>query len=177
MRQLAAPFDTYDGLIGVIRHRLAELQVTCETASALAGLTETHISKIVCAKRSRILGRMSLTVVLQTLGIRLIAVTDDAEYASLAARLPKAAFSRWGEPRAAERAMKIGVGELGGEEVVKGVPELLAAATVPLPEPKPSPVKRPAFNPDERHPMPVRRRPMMFGRGTRKASTAAVPEL
>jgi hypothetical protein len=180
MRQLADPFDSYDGLIGIIRHRLAELQVTCEATSALAGLTETHISKIVCAKRSRMLGRISFTVLLQALGVRLVAVVDEEAYAPLRARLKPAKFNRWklepsdageGEATTIERAMKISVDELGGEAVVKGVPELLAAATVPLPKPKEA--KRPVFDPAERHPMPARRRPMMFGRGTRKASSAA----
>jgi hypothetical protein len=154
--------------------------VTCEAASALAGLTETHISRLVNPKRSRVLGRMSLTVVLQTLGIRLVPVTDDEAYAPLAARLPKATFNRW-----RPRELLVRISEIGGEAAVAKVPELLAAATVPLPEPKPKPkpksapepVKRPVFDPAERHPMPARRRPMMFGRGTRKASSAAVPEL
>jgi hypothetical protein len=176
-RQLGEPIDSYDGLVGLIRNRLAELSVTCEAASALAGLTETHLSKIVCAKRSKVLGRMSLTVILQTLGIRLVPVTDDEVYAPLAARLPKATFNRWRRPR----ELLVRISEIGGEAAVAKVPELLAAATVPLPEPKPKsapgPVKRPAFDPGIAHPLPVRRRPLMFGRGTRKASTAAVPEL
>jgi hypothetical protein len=95
LRQLAAPFDSYDGLVVLIRDRLAELQVTCEAASALAGLTETHISKLINPKRTRLLARMSLTTVLQVLGIRLIAVTDDEAYAPLRERLPKATFNRW----------------------------------------------------------------------------------
>jgi hypothetical protein len=178
LRQLAAPFDSYDELIGVIRHRLAELQVTCESASALAGLSETHLSKIVCPARVRVLGRMSLTVVLQTLGIRLIAVTDDAAHARLAARLPKAVFRRW-KPR----ELGVRVDDVGGVAAVEKVPALLAAVTVPIverPKPKPepqSPVTRPVYDPDEPHPLPVRSRPRFgrghgFGRAQRSASAA-----
>jgi hypothetical protein len=134
MRQLAAPFDSYDGLIGVIRHRLAELGATCEAASALAGLTETHISKIVCPARVRVLGRMSLSVVLQVLGIRLIAVTDDAAYAPLAKRLPAARFNRW-KPR----ETRVRVDDVGGVAAVEKLPALYAAVAVPIAEPKPKP--------------------------------------
>jgi hypothetical protein len=126
LRQLAAPFDSYDGLVALIRDRLAELGVTCESASALAGLTETHISKLVNPKRTRVLGRMRLSVVLQTLGIRLIAVTDDEAYGSLAGRLEKATFNRW------KRELGVRVDDVGGVAEVQKVPELLAAVTVPI---------------------------------------------
>jgi hypothetical protein len=52
LRQLAAPFDSYDELIGIIRHRIAELDATCEAVSELGGLSTTHVSKIVNPKRS-----------------------------------------------------------------------------------------------------------------------------
>jgi hypothetical protein len=160
MRQLAAPFDSYDGLIGVIRHRLAELQTTCESASALAGLTETHISKLINPKRTRLLARMSLTTVLQVLGLKLVAMAvDDAEYAPLRSRLPKATFNRW------NRELRVHIDEIGGAAAVKAVPELLAAVTVPIaekPKPKPAPTVqlRPKIPP----------RGFAFGRGHRKAS-------
>ena len=175
LRQLAAPFDSYDELVGIIRRRLAELGTTCEAASALGGLTETHISKLVNPKRSRIMGRISLTVLLQTLGIRLVAVVDDAAYASLARRLDKATFNRW------NRELRVRVDDVGGVVEIRKVPELLAAATVPVAEPKPkpeqSPVKRLRYNPDEPHPMPVRSRSQFgrghgFGRAQRSASAA-----
>ena len=136
LRQLAAPFDSYDELVGIIRHRLAELGTTCESTSALAGLTETHLSKLINPGRTRLFARMSLTVILQALGIRLIAVTDDEAYAPLRERLPR------------------------------------AAVTVPIEErPKPERAKRPVYDPDEPHPLPVRSRPR-FGRGHALAGRA-----
>jgi hypothetical protein len=165
LRRLAAPFDSYDDLVGIIRHRLAELDTTCEAASALAGLTETHFSKLVCPARARVLGSMSFTVVLQTLGIRLIAVTDDEEYAPLRERLPKATFNRWGRPR----EMRVRVGDVGGEAAVRKVPALHAAVLVPIAE-KPKPA------PPVNVPPAVQLRPKIpprgfaFGRGHRKAS-------
>jgi hypothetical protein len=144
VRQIAQPFDSYDGLVAVVRHRLAEVASTCEAVSDLAGLTTTHVSKLVNPKRSRILGRISFTVLLQVLGLKLVAVVDEEAFALIGARLPKARFNRWkrepsdageGEATTVERAMRIALREIGGEAVVKGVPELLAAATVPLPEP------------------------------------------
>src|SRR5580700_2118308 len=126
LRQLGEPIEYYSGLIAVIRHRLAELQVTCESASALAGLTETHVSKLINPARTRLLARMSLTVVLQVLGIRLVAMIDDEAYAPLAARLPKARFDRWGR----SRELRVRVDEIGGADAVRKVPELLAAVMV-----------------------------------------------
>jgi hypothetical protein len=116
--------EDYAGLIRTIRCRLAELQVTCEAASALAGLTDTHVSKLINPARSKILGRISLTVLLQVLGIRLVAVVDEEAFAPIGARLPKAKFNRW----KLERAMKISVGDLGGLPVIERVPPLRAAA-------------------------------------------------
>jgi hypothetical protein len=173
LRQLAAPFDSYDELVGIIRHRIAELGTTCESASALAGLTETHISKLINPKRTRLLARMSLTTVLQVLGLKLVAMAvDDAEYAPLRERLPKATFNRW------NRELRVRVDEIGGVAAVRKVPELLAAVTVPIVErPKPERAKRPVYDPDEPHPLPVRSRPRFgrghgFGRVQRSASAA-----
>jgi hypothetical protein len=164
LRQLAAPFDDYDSLVQVIRARLSELGTTCESASALGGLTETHISKIVCPARVRVLGRMSFTTVLQVLGIKLTATVDDEAYAPLAARLMKSTFNRW------NRELRVRVDDVGGVAAVKASPELLAAVSVPVAEPKPKPeVKRSRYNPDEPHPLPVRSRPR-FGRGQQGAA-------
>jgi hypothetical protein len=123
VRQIAQPFDSYDGLVAVVRHRLAEVASTCEAVSDLAGLTTTHVSKLVNPKRSRILGRISLTVLLQVLGLKLVAVVDEEAFVPIGARLPKAKFNRWKLP-----SMKISVGELGGLPAIERVPPLREAA-------------------------------------------------
>jgi hypothetical protein len=166
LRQLGEPFDSYDGLVGLIRFRLDELSVTCEAASALAGLTETHVSKLVNPARTRVLGSMSFSVLLQVLGLRLVALVDDEAYAPLRARLPQATFNRWGRPR----EMRVRVGDVGGVAAVEKVPALHAAVTAPIAE-KPKPAAPPAKS----SPTVVLRpkipsRGFSFGRGHRKAS-------
>ena len=116
-------------------------------------------------------GKGEKSYLLQTLGIRLIAVTDDVAYAPLAARLPKDVFRRW-KPR----ELCVRVDDVGGVVAVEKVPALHVAVTVPIaekPKKPPEPPKHPAFDVNERHPMPERRRPMMFARGQRKTRPSA----
>jgi hypothetical protein len=156
VRQIGLVED-YDGLIGILRLRLSEVGSSCENVSALAGLTDTHISKIVCPARSKVLGRISFSVLLQVLGIRLVAVVDDAAHEPLRRRLKPATFHRWNRPpregdgdgigAETDREMKIRTAELVDPPVIERVPELRAAAVA-----KP----RPRFDPEAPHPMPVR---------------------
>jgi hypothetical protein len=139
LRQIAQPFDDYDGLIGIIRHRLSEVGSTCEEVSDLAGLTTTHLSKLVNVKKSKLMGRISFGTLLQALGIRLVAIVDDKAYAPLQRRLKPAIYPRWNRPpregdeaRAAAvagREMTIRTEDLGGMPVVERVPALREAAT------------------------------------------------
>jgi hypothetical protein len=171
VRQIAQPFDDYDALIRIMRIRLSEVGSSCENVSALAGLTETHISKLVNPARSKVLGRISFSVLLQVLGIRLVAVVDEEAYAPLKARLKPATFHRWNRPpregdgdgigAETDREMKIRTAELVDPPVIERVPELREAATA-----KP----RPRFDPAAQHPMPVRSH---LRYGSRRARTAA----
>jgi hypothetical protein len=161
VRQIGLVED-YDGLIGILRLRLSEVGSSCENVSALAGLTETHISKLVNPARSKLLGRLSFSVLLQTLGIKLVAVVDEEAYAPLKARLKPARFHRWKlEPPEPREEMQIRVADLGGPPAIERVPELREAAAA-----KP----RPRFDPEAPHPMPVRSH---LRYGPRRARTAA----
>jgi hypothetical protein len=165
LRQLGPAFSSYDELVALIRRRLAELSATCESASDLAGLSTTHLSKIVCAERPRILGRMSFGCVLGALGIELVPMVDDVAYAALGSRLPRAKFNRWPEGR---HETMINSNDVGGPAAIARVPLLLAAVMKPKPAPvKPAKPPRPVFDPAERHPLPERRR-MQWGKGRRK---------
>ena len=137
---------------------MTELSVTCEAVSDLAGLTSTHVSKIVNPARSRLLGPMSFSCVLKALGLRLVVLVDDDGHAPLRARLPRATFARlnetfdWNEIRQAAatgREMKVAIGALGGVQAVEQVPVLHAAVAAPVPAPK-EPARSPRFDTVER---------------------------
>jgi hypothetical protein len=137
LRQIAQPFDTYDQLIGIIRQRLAEVGAPCDAVSALSGLPDRYVSKLVNPRRSKILGKISFGLLLQVLGIRLVALVDDAAYAPLKARLKPARFHRWDlEPPSCDlatgREMKLRLDDLGGLQEVAKVMGLRAAVIVPV---------------------------------------------
>jgi hypothetical protein len=107
---------SYADLIDLIRGRIAELQTTCESVGALAGLADGHLKTIVAANGSKTLGSMSFTAILNTLSIKLVAYIDDQEHEQrYAHRLAKAKYFRWNRrPRKADgapRDMTIRLGE------------------------------------------------------------------
>jgi hypothetical protein len=74
-RALATVTD-YDEMIGALRARMAELGVTNETIGAIAGLAGGYVGKLLAPSRIKNLGPMSFGVMLQSLGMKLIAVED-----------------------------------------------------------------------------------------------------
>jgi hypothetical protein len=187
MRQIGDLVDSYGGLIEAIRARIKELGVTCESLDSVTGLADGHTTKIISPRRIRVAGRISLGLLLQALNLKIVVCVDDGAAKQYRARLKPTKFPQrwnreldWSEVKAvaAGRDLRIGIDNLGGAAaivaVAKTVPTLRSAVNpAPAKKPPAEPVKRPAFNPDERHPMPERRRPMMFGRGQRKAVHAA----
>jgi hypothetical protein len=129
LRQIAQPFDDYDGLVAIVRARLSEVGSTCEEVSDLAGLTTTHLSKLVNVKKTKLMGRVSLSCILQVLGLKLVAVVDDRAFVPLQRRLKPATYPRWNRPSrpedeakaaaAAGREMTIQTRDLGAAAVAK----------------------------------------------------------
>jgi len=152
VRQIGGLIESYDGLITAIRTRLAEVGSSCENVSALAGLTETHVSKLINAKRSKILGKISFDCLLAALGVRLVVVVDDLAFAPLKARLKPARFHRWNlgpssdtppaSAGASSRGMKIKINEIGGMEEVAKVPALRDVVVVERQECRPKAVTK-----------------------------------
>ena len=66
----------YDGLIAAIRARMRELGVTNETIDSITGLQSGYVGKLLAPSRIKNLGSMSFGVMLQSLGMKLIAVED-----------------------------------------------------------------------------------------------------
>jgi hypothetical protein len=68
----------YDSLIGLLRNRADELEISRETLNAIAGLPDGLAAKILGLKRIRRIGMLTLGPLLDALGLRLIAVPDEA---------------------------------------------------------------------------------------------------
>jgi hypothetical protein len=78
---------TYDDLIAAIRGRIVELQTTYEGVDAVAGLADRHVSKLMC--QTKTFGPMSLTCVLQALGLALVVVSEGEQLERVRSRLPR----------------------------------------------------------------------------------------
>jgi hypothetical protein len=186
LRQLGDLVGSYGDLVSTLRARLEEVGAPLEAIDHVAGLAPAYTSKLVSRRRMKIIGKVSLGLLLETLGLKLAVLVDDRAFEGrYRHRLPRGKFNRWHKPppvldcneakRVAGRELKVSIDDLGGVDVVERLPALRAAVIIPVEEEKAPKTRR--FDPAESHPMPARRRPMMFGRGTRKASSAAVPEL
>ena len=84
-RALATVTD-YDEMIGALRARMAELGVTNETIGAIAGLAGGYVGKILAPSRIKNLGPLSLGLMLQSLGLKLIVVEDTKTTAKMRPR-------------------------------------------------------------------------------------------
>ena len=76
----------YDGLIAALRARMAELGVTNETIGAIAGLAGGYVGKLLAPSQIKNLGPLSLGLMLQSLGLKLIVVEDTETTAKMRPR-------------------------------------------------------------------------------------------
>jgi hypothetical protein len=175
---------TYDDLLRVCRERVCQLQATGEAIDHVGGLPQGLFTKLLAGRRQRVMGKMSLSTILSVLSIKLIPFVDTEAAEKLASRLGKARFPHrwktrpadkplsWKEMKAVarEKDFKLPLPQLLPHEELAQ----LQRETADFPQYDPAEVLvRPAFNPDERHPLPERRRSMMFGRGQRKTRPSA----
>lgn len=79
----------YDGMIELVRYRLEELNTTHESVDDVSGLHGGYCSKLVAPKPIKSMGKASMGPMLQTLGLALIVVRDDAQFAKIKDRLAK----------------------------------------------------------------------------------------
>lgn len=79
----------YDALHEVLRDRVRELQTTHEQIDAVSGLQSGYASKILAPVPIKGLGKTSLGPMLQTLGLALVVVRDDEQFARIKERLAK----------------------------------------------------------------------------------------
>jgi hypothetical protein len=86
----AAPLGVvrdYDDLLEIARNRMAQLQITFETLDSVSGCQPGYCAKLLGPMPSKRLGAMSLPAVLGALGMKLIAVVDDEQFAQIRDRL------------------------------------------------------------------------------------------
>lgn len=82
----AQRIETYEQLVQVLRNRVCELGIICDTIDKIAGLAPRYAAKLLSNEPVRHLGAVSLFPVLASLGLRLQLVPDDAAVAALSKR-------------------------------------------------------------------------------------------
>jgi hypothetical protein len=83
----ATSISDYDGLVAVIRVRMAELSVTYETVDFVSGLPKGYAQKILGKTPVKHFGPISLGCILGALGLRLSVMPDPAALAKVERRL------------------------------------------------------------------------------------------
>jgi hypothetical protein len=78
---------SYDELHWILRARATELQITRETIDAVSGLQSGYSAKLLAPVPIKSLGKTSMGLMLQTLGVVLIAVEDQEALSRLRSRL------------------------------------------------------------------------------------------
>ena len=85
----ARPCIDYSELIGALRDRAAELQLSREALGEIAGLPDRYMGHLLASAPRKIFGPVSMGPTLQTLGLRLLLVEDTAATArTLNRRVP-----------------------------------------------------------------------------------------
>jgi hypothetical protein len=86
MRSLAV-VSSYGELILCLRQRAEALGVSNMTLDEAAGLTSGHAGKLLSSRPHRALGPISLGLMLEALGLRLVVVEDEEALARMRPRL------------------------------------------------------------------------------------------
>jgi hypothetical protein len=76
-------FSNYDELIGALRHRAAELNLSGETIDAVSGLTSKYSQKLLGPAQVRRLGATSLGAFFGALAVRALLIEDKAAAARI----------------------------------------------------------------------------------------------
>jgi hypothetical protein len=78
---------SYADLVHALRARKEQLNVSYEVIEAISGLQSGYISKLLSPRPSKRLGQLSLGLILQTLGLKLVLVEDKEAMARVRSRL------------------------------------------------------------------------------------------
>jgi hypothetical protein len=86
-RVLATDIHSYGELLDVLRDRMRELDVTFETIDHVSGLQARYTQKLLGGVPSKRFGDLSLGCILQSLGVKLVAIEDAEALARVRDRL------------------------------------------------------------------------------------------
>jgi hypothetical protein len=103
---IPAEITDYDDLISVLRARANELQLSRESIDTICGLPSGLAGKILGLKSIRRLGMDSLGPILETLGLKLLAVPDEAKLARNRWRFVKRCDAHFRSADAKSKAMR-----------------------------------------------------------------------
>jgi hypothetical protein len=78
---------SYADLVRALRERKEQLDVSFATIEDVSGLQSGHCSKLMSPRPSKLFGKLSLGLILQTLGMRLVLVEDKEAMARIRSRL------------------------------------------------------------------------------------------
>lgn len=84
---MATEIRSYSDLVDVLRRRKQELDIAFATIETISGLQDGYVSKLMSPRPSKLFGELSLTLILETLCLRIIVVEDDEALARLRPRL------------------------------------------------------------------------------------------
>ena len=88
MRRIAVVHD-YAGLVSALRERAEALNISNMTIDLTSGLQSGYTGKVLSLRPKRQLGRLSLGLMLSTLGVQLVMVEDPEQLARMRPRLVK----------------------------------------------------------------------------------------
>jgi hypothetical protein len=89
MTPLGPPIRCYDDLHRILRERAEALNVSRNVLDDAAGLQNGYTSKILSPRPTKRLGALSMGLLLQALGLKLVAFEDDAALAKIKPMLPQ----------------------------------------------------------------------------------------
>jgi hypothetical protein len=92
--RVVASVSHYHELLKAVRDRVAELGITHETLDAVAGLQSGYASKLLSNPPIKRMGAFLQFIVLQSLGMKLLAVEDPEQLARVQSRLVKREVAR-----------------------------------------------------------------------------------
>jgi hypothetical protein len=95
-RRVLAQVMDYAGLIGALRQRCDELNLTFDVLDEIAGFTDRYAAKLLAptARPVRRLGHMSMGALLGALGVRIVLVEDREALAKVRARYRPRKYAR-----------------------------------------------------------------------------------
>ncbi len=96
MSEVIAEVNDFPGLLAALRQRVASLRTTYAALDAISGMADGYCEKVLRNKPEKRLGITALGPLLGTLGLKLVVVVDDEQWAKVVKRMTR---TKWVENR------------------------------------------------------------------------------